>query len=226
MPDAFWQTLQLTLQLASLSTAILLCLGIPLAWVLARSQHWLKPMIEALIAIPLVLPPSVLGYYLLVGFAPESFIGSTWQHVFNQQLAFSFDALVIASVLYSAPFVIQPLINSFQQIHHNTLHAAASLGCNRWQRLVFLAIPMIKTSIISAAIMGFAHTVGEFGVILMIGGNIPGETQVLSIALYQEVEMLNYDNANRYALLLLSFSAIVLITVYSLQARARSRGVA
>jgi molybdate transport system permease protein len=224
MTDPFWQTVALTLQLASITTLILLCIGVPLAWYIARSQHRFTPLIEAIIAMPLVLPPSVLGFYLLVGFAPGSAIGDFWQHLFNQQLAFTFEALVIASVIYSAPFVIQPLVNSFQQIPNGLLNAASSLGCSKWQRLVFLVIPMLKTTLISAAIMGFAHTVGEFGVVLMIGGNIPGETQVMSIALYQEVEMLNFDTANQYAGVLLGFSAFVLILVYTLQARARVRG--
>lgn len=226
MTDPLWQTLWLTLQLAGATTAILLLLGTPIAWRLARSRSRLKPFAEALIAMPLVLPPSVLGYYLLVGFAPDSMIGGLWQGLFNQQLAFSFEALVIASVIYSAPFVIQPLINSFQNISSETLKAAASLGCNGWQRFVFLALPMAKTAMVSTAVMGFAHTVGEFGVVLMIGGNIPGETQVMSIALYQEVELLNYASANRYAGILLGFSAVVLVAVYSLQARARAKGMA
>jgi len=225
MNESLLQTLSLTLQLAATTTIVLLVLGTPLAWKLARSRSRLKPIFEALIAMPLVLPPSVLGYYLLVGFAPDSLIGDSWQALFDQQLAFSFEALVIASVIYSAPFVIQPLITSFQSIQNTTLHAATSLGCNAWQRFIFLALPMSKTALISAAIMGFAHTVGEFGVVLMIGGNIPGETQVMSIALYQEVELLNYQTANQYAALLLGFSALVLISVYSMQARARARGI-
>jgi molybdate transport system permease protein len=224
--DSIWPTLLLTLQLATATTLILLVLGTPIAWQLARSQSRFKPIFEAVIAMPLVLPPSVLGYYLLVGFAPESMIGGLWQSLFDQQLAFSFEALVIASVIYSAPFVIQPLINTFQNISAETLKAAASLGCRDWQRFIFLALPMSKTTLISAAIMGFAHTVGEFGVVLMIGGNIPGETQVMSIALYQEVELLNYGTANQYAAMLLGFSAVVLIAVYSLQARAKARGSA
>ena len=224
MTDTFWQTVTLTLQLASVTTLILLCIGIPLAWYIARSQQRFTPLIEAIIAMPLVLPPSVLGYYLLVGFAPDSAMGGIWQHLFDRQLAFTFEALVIASVIYSAPFVIQPLVNSFQQIPNSLLTAATSLGCSGWQRLVFLVLPMLKSTVISAAIMGFAHTVGEFGVVLMIGGNIPGETQVMSIALYQEVEMLNFDTANQYAAVLLGFSALVLVVVYSLQARSRVRG--
>ncbi|HSG59983.1 MAG TPA: molybdate ABC transporter permease subunit [Pseudomonadales bacterium] len=226
MTDPLWQTLILTFQLATATTLILLLLGTPIAWHLARSHSRVKPFIEAVIAMPLVLPPSVLGYYLLVGFAPDSLIGGLWQDLFDQRLAFSFEALVMASVIYSAPFVIQPMINAFQTLSEGTFKAAASLGCNGWQRFVFLALPMTRTTLVSAAIMGFAHTVGEFGVVLMIGGNIPGETQVMSIALYQEVEMLNYDNANRYAAMLLGFSAVVLVAVYSLQARAKTRGLA
>ncbi len=222
----FWQTLGLTIQLAAITSIILLLIAIPLAWKIARSNARWRPFIEALIALPLVLPPSVLGFYLLIGFAPDSVLGKLWMDIFDQRLAFSFEALVIASIIYSAPFVFQPLIASFQHIPETLLNAATSLGCNRRQRFVSVALPMAKTSIISAGVMGFAHTIGEFGVVLMIGGNIPGETQVMSIALYQQVEMLNYQAANQYALVLLGISVLMLTAVYSLRYRRGSQHVA
>jgi molybdate transport system permease protein len=220
MADAlFWQTLWLTFQLATVTSIILLVLATPLAWKISRHQGPARPFIEAIIALPLVLPPSVLGFYLLVAFAPDSSVGSLWQSLFNQRLAFSFEGLVIASVLYSAPFVFQPLINHFQQFPESLLHAASTLGCSPKQRFTHVVLPMVKSTLISATVMGFAHTVGEFGVVLMIGGNIPGETQVMSIALFQQVELLNYEAANQYAFVLLLFSAIMLVTVFSLKGR-------
>jgi len=215
----FWQTLGLTLQLATITSVLLLLIATPLAWKIARSQSRWRPFIEAIIALPLVLPPSVLGFYLLIAFAPDSGLGRLWAELFDHRLAFSFEALVIASIIYSAPFVFQPLIASFQHIPESLLKAAATLGCNPRQRFMFVALPMAKTAMLSAAVMGFAHTVGEFGVVLMIGGNIPGETQVMSIALFQQVEMLNYAAANQYAGVLLVFSALVLVAVYSLRGK-------
>lgn len=217
----FWQTLWLTVKLAAITSLILLVIATPIAWKIARTRRRWRTPVEAIIALPLVLPPSVLGFYLLIAFAPDSVIGAMWQSVFGQRLAFSFEALVIASVLYSAPFVFQPLIASFQFIPERLLGAAASCGCNPWQRFFYVALPMAKTALISAAVMGFAHTVGEFGVVLMIGGNIPGETQVMSIALFQQVELLNYEAANQYALVLMVFSALMLLGVYGLQNKQR-----
>lgn len=217
----FWQTLWLTVQLATVTSIILLVIALPLAWKISRYHGPFRPVIEAIIALPLVLPPSVLGFYLLVAFAPDNLLGSAWQSLFNQRLAFSFEGLVIASVIYSAPFVFQPLINHFQQIPESLLNAASTLGCNAKQRFSLVVLPMVKPTLISASVMGFAHTVGEFGVVLMIGGNIPGETQVMSIALFQQVELLNYRAANQYALVLLIFSALMLIAVFSLKGRRR-----
>ena len=204
----------LTLKLAALSTLILLLIGTPLAWWLARRQFFGKSLIEALIALPLVLPPTVLGFYLLIAFAPDAPLGSLWQQLTDSQLAFSFSALVIGSVLYSLPFVVQPLQSSFEQLPKQLLEAAATMGANTRDQFLSIVLPLSRRSFVAAASLGFAHTVGEFGVVLMIGGNIPGETQVLSIDLYDKVENLQYAEAHWLAAGLMLFSIILLAAVY------------
>ena len=208
--------LALTLKLASVSTGILLLLGMPLAWWLARSRARYKALVEALVAAPLVLPPTVLGFYLLILFAPQAPLGSLWQSITGSQLAFSFAGLVAGSVIYSLPFVVQPIQSSFEKIPELTLNTASALGASDWDRYLNVVIPMCKRSIIAAAALGFAHVLGEFGIVLMIGGNIPGETQVLSIALFEHVEALDYGSAHRIALGLLAFSLLILILLYAL----------
>ncbi|MEM0955016.1 MAG: molybdate ABC transporter permease subunit [Pseudomonadota bacterium] len=210
MFEALW----VTAKLAAVTTVWLLLLGTPLAWWLARTQNRLSPFIEALVALPLVLPPTVLGFYLLIAFAPQSTIGQVWEAVTGQRLAFSFSALVIGSVLYSLPFVVQPLQAAFRQLPDALLEAAASLGATPGDRARHLVWPLCRPSFIAAASLGFAHTVGEFGVVLMIGGNIPGETQVLSIALYDRVESLDLGTAHALALALMLFSLVTLILLY------------
>ena len=207
-------TLWITLKLASVSTLWLLLLGTPLAWWLARGRSLPRTIVEALVALPLVLPPTVLGFYLLIGFAPNSGIGAVWQSLTGQPLAFTFSALVIGSVLYSMPFVVQPLQAAFEQLPRNLLQAAATLGAKPADRWLSLVLPLCRRAFLGAASLGFAHTVGEFGVVLMIGGNIPGETQVLSIALYDQVEALNYENAHLMAAGLLVFSFVMLFLLY------------
>ena len=204
----------LTLKLAVVSTLILLLLGTPLAWWLARREFRGKSLIEAVIALPLVLPPTVLGFYLLIAFAPNAPLGSLWQQLTNSQLAFSFSALVIGSVLYSLPFVVQPLQSSFEQLPKHLLEAAATMGANARDQFLSLVLPLSRRSFVTAASLGFAHTVGEFGVVLMIGGNIPGETQVLSIDLYDKVENLQYAEAHWLAGGLMVFSILLLAAVY------------
>ncbi len=207
--------LQLTLKLAAISTGLLLLLGTPLAWWLARSQWRFKFLIEALVALPLVLPPTVLGFYLLIAFSPNNWFGGLMMSVTGETLAFSFMGLVIGSVIYSLPFVIQPLQNAFTMISSQSLEAAATLRASPLDRFFSIAIPLARPGFISAAVLGFAHTLGEFGVVLMIGGNIPGETQVASIAIYEHVESLEYTQAHWLAGCLLLLSFVLLILVYA-----------
>jgi molybdate transport system permease protein len=207
-------TIWITVKLATITTICLLLLGTPLAWWLAKRRSALRTGIEAIVALPLVLPPTVLGFYLLIAFAPQSGLGMLWQQVTGQSLAFTFSALVIGSILYSLPFVVQPLQAAFQQLPRGLLEASATLGARPLDQLVSVILPLCRRSFIAAASLGFAHTVGEFGVVLMIGGNIPGETQVLSIALYDQVEALHYAQAHRMAAGLLIFSFLMLFLLY------------
>jgi molybdate transport system permease protein len=203
-----------TFKLASITTVILLLLGTPLAWYLAKMKSRFKVILEAVVALPLVLPPTVLGFYLLMAFSPQYLPGQVWLAVSGQQLAFSFSAIVIGSVLYSLPFVVQPLQKSFEQLGDPLLEAAAVLGAGPIDRFFSVVLPLTKASFITAATLGFAHTVGEFGVILMIGGNIPGETRVLSIALFDHVEAFDYAKAHVLAISLLLGSMILLAGIY------------
>ncbi len=208
-----------TMQLASMTTVILLLLGSPLAWWLATTRHRSKAIIEAVIALPLVLPPTVLGFYLLIALSPSGYIGIALNYLGIPSLAFSFGGLVFGSVLYSLPFVVQPLQNAFSGVNRLHLDVAATLGASPWDCFRSIALPLSKTGYLTATVLGFAHTLGEFGVVLMIGGNIPGETQVLSIAIYDHVESLEYTQAHLLAggLLLLSF--LVLLIVYATNSR-------
>lgn len=206
----------ITLRLAAVSTLILLCLGTPLAWWLARTRTYFKTIIEALVALPLVLPPTVLGFYLLIALSPNGWLGGA-------SLAFSFTGLVIGSVLYSMPFVVQPLQNAFEAQGARPLEAAATLRASPLDRFFSVAVPLARRGFITATTLGFAHTVGEFGVVLMIGGNIPGKTQVLSIAIYDHVETLEYAQAHQLSAGLLIFSFAVLLLV-SMVNRRHGRG--
>ncbi|WP_448210995.1 molybdate ABC transporter permease subunit [Colwellia sp. MEBiC06753] len=206
--------LWLTLKLASLTTIILLIVGAPFAWWLARYQGKFKAVIETLVALPLVLPPTVLGFYLLIAFAPDTWLGNTWFWLSGNQLAFSFSGILFASLIYSLPFVIQPLLASFSQFGLQYDRIAAGLGLSPLKRLVLVSIPITKPAIISATTLGFAHTLGEFGLVLMIGGNIPGETQVLSIALYNHVEAMEYQQAHSLSAILIALSFVCLFLLY------------
>ncbi|MFT6051686.1 MAG: molybdate transport system permease protein [Halioglobus sp.] len=208
--DAIW----LTIKLASVSTVLLLVLSTPLALWLSRRRNNFSAMVEALVALPLILPPTVLGFYLLIVLAPQSPIGQYWQALTGTQLAFSFNALVIGSVIYSLPFVVQPLQAAFARVPEGLLQAAATLGATPFDQFRSVILPMSRRSFITAASLGFAHTVGEFGVVLMIGGNIPGETQVISIAIYDQVESLQFGQAHRLAAGLVIFSAALLFLLY------------
>jgi molybdate transport system permease protein len=204
----------LTIALASITTVLLLILGTPLAWWLSRHRGNLPAALEAVVAMPLILPPTVLGFYLLLLFAPETALGRFWQQLTGSQLAFSFSALVIGSVIYSLPFVVQPLQSAFQRVPVGLLQAAATLGARPLDQFLSVVLPLTRRSFITAASLGFAHTVGEFGVVLMIGGNIPGETQVLSVALYDYVESLRFAEAHRLAGALVIFSMVLLFLLY------------
>ena len=208
------EVIGLTASLATVTTLLLLVLGTPLAWWLAQRRSNASAVVEALVALPLVLPPTVLGFYLLLALAPDSALGQLWQQLTGTRLAFSFSALVIGSVIYSLPFVVQPLQSAFQSLPRDLLDAGATLGASPLDQFRSLVIPLTRRSFIAAASLGFAHTIGEFGVVLMIGGNIPGETQVLSIALYDQVETLRFDEAHRMAGGLVIFSLLLLFLIY------------
>jgi molybdate transport system permease protein len=216
-----WSAFVLTIKLAALTTGLLLLLGTPLAWWLARTRSHMRPWIEALVALPLVLPPTVLGFYLLIALGPEGPIGSAISWFGGPSLAFTFTGLVLGSMVYSLPFVVQPLQSAFSTIPSGALDAAATLGAAPADCFRSVALPLAKTGFLVATVLGFAHTLGEFGVVLMIGGNIPGETQVLSIAIYEHVEGLEYSQAHGLSLSLLLFSMVLLVPLY---ARQRRRG--
>lgn len=213
-----------TLKLAGISTAFLLLVCTPLAWWLAISRWRYRFIIEALVALPLVLPPTVLGFYLLFLFSPNGWLGAWYLSLTGSNLAFSFTGLVIGSILYSLPFVTQPLQNTFAAIGARPIEAAATLGASPIDRFKSVVIPLAKPGFLTAAVLGFAHTVGEFGVVLMIGGNIPGETRVASIAIYDHVESLQYANAHALSAVLLLLSFLMLMVVYASNRQAlRSR---
>jgi len=207
--------LVITLKLATYTTVILLAIGSPLAWWLSQTRSRVKPIIEALIALPLVLPPTVIGFYLLITLSPNGLIGQALEQAGIPRLVFSFPGLVLGSVIYSMPFVVQPLQNAFHSLGSRPLEAAATLGAGPFDRFFRVVLPMSKKGYLTAAVLGFAHTLGEFGVVLMIGGNIPGQTQVLSIAIYDHVEALEYGQAHLLAASLLGLSFLVLLVVYA-----------
>ncbi len=209
----------LTLQLAFITTLILLILGTPLAWYLTRSRWRYKFILEALVALPLVLPPTVLGFYLLLLLGNNGPLGYFMQSIGAEPLAFSFTGLVIGSVFYSIPFVVQPLQDAFNNIGLRPMEAAATLGASPFDRFITVALPLARQGFMTAIVLGFAHTLGEFGVVLMIGGNIPGETRVLSIAIYEHVEALEYANAHLLSASLVLLSFLMLTAVYALNGR-------
>jgi len=204
----------ITVALACATTLSLLVIGTPLAWWLATTRSRFRPALEALTALPLVLPPTVLGFYMLVLLGPASTLGGFWVTVTGEALTFSFTGLVVASVIYSLPFMVQPLQSSFEQLGTAPLEVAASLRASPWDRFTSVVMPLSASGFVTAIVLTFAHTVGEFGVVLMVGGNIPGETRVVSIAIYEYVETLRYGDAHRLSLGLLLFSFVVLLLVY------------
>jgi len=214
-----WQPVILTLKLAATTTLCLMMVGTPIAWWLARTRHWLKQPIASVIALPLVLPPTVLGFYLLVLLGPRGPVGRLTEALGLGTLPFTFAGLVVASVLYSIPFVVQPLQNAFEALGERPLEVAATLRASPRDRFFSVAVPLARPGFLTAAVLAFAHTVGEFGVVLMIGGNIPGETKVLSVAIYDQVETLEYAQAHLLAGGMLAFSFLVLLTLYLVNGR-------
>lgn len=210
-----WPPIALTLSLASITTLILLLIGTPLAWWLARSRWWGRELVATVVALPLVLPPTVLGFYLLLAFGPNGpggWLAGLWG---ARTLAFSFPGLVIGSVIYSMPFVVQPVRNAFEAMGDRPLEVAATLRAGPWRRFFTVALPLSRAGLLSGSVLGFAHTVGEFGVVLMIGGNLPGKTKVLSIAIYDYVERLQWAEAHILALGMVMFSFVVIALVMS-----------
>lgn len=209
-----WSVVWTTLKLATITTAILLGIGTPLAWWLAHTRCWCRVFIETLVTLPLVLPPTVLGFYLLILLGPTGFIGNFWQHLAGYHLAFSFAGLVIGSIVFSLPFTVQPLHNAFTTLGARPLEVAATLRASPIDRFFTVVVPLTKSAFFTAITLTFAHTIGEFGVVLMIGGNIPEKTQVLSIAIYEHVEMLEFREAHLLAggMLLFSFLALVILS--------------
>lgn len=215
--EAEWTAIWLTLKLATTVTMILLVLGTPLAWWLATTRSPLRGIVSAIVAIPLVLPPTVLGFYLLLAMGPQGWIGKMTGSLGLGTLPFTFWGLVLASLFYSLPFVVQPIQNALQSVGTRPLEVASTLGAGPVDRFLSIALPQAKNGFITAAILGFAHTVGEFGVVLMIGGNIAEETRVLSVVIYDSVEALDYASAHRLSGGLVVFSFVILLLVYSLQ---------
>ena len=214
-----WTALTLTFELALISTIILLVIGTPIAWWLSRTKVRFKFLIETMVALPIVLPPTVLGFYLLIFLGPQGSVGKLVSYLGGPSLIFSFTGLVVGSIVYSMPFVIQPLQHAFSVIDKRADETAATIGFSRLRRFFYLFLPLSKTGYLSAFVLGFAHTLGEFGIVLMIGGNIPGETQVASISIYNYVEMLEYEKAHTLSLLLLLISFTLLAIIYSLRIR-------
>ena len=211
--------LWLTMRLAAVTTVILLVIGTPLGWWLVFTRSRLKAPVEALTALPLVLPPTVLGFYLLVFLSPSAPLGGLWVDVTGSALTFSFAGLVVASVLYSLPFTVQPLQAAFEAVGRGPLEAAAMLRASPLDAFFTVASPLALRGYLTATVLTFAHTIGEFGVVLMVGGNIPGQTKVISIAIYEHVETINYADAHMLSAILLAFSFLVLLLVYSLNRR-------
>jgi molybdate transport system permease protein len=209
-----YQPLWLTLKLALVTTGCLLLIGIPIAAALAKSKFKLKPVIEACISLPLVLPPSVLGFYLLLAFSPANGLGKFLESTFGLRLVFSFQGLVVSSIIYSLPFMVHPVQAGLEALPDSLREASQTLGKSTWQTFIRVLLPNIKPALLTGVILSFAHTLGEFGLVLMIGGNISGVTKVASIAVYDEVESLNFKAAHIYAAILLVSSFLILLTVY------------
>lgn len=209
-----WAPLILTFKLALITTFLLLVISIPIAYWLSSTKIKLKPVIETLVSMPLVLPPTVLGFYLLVAFSPSNALGNWLDHWFGIQLVFSFEGLVVASIIYSLPFMVHPIQAGFANLPPSVMEASYVLGKSKTTTLFKVMLPNIRPSLLTGIVLAFAHTIGEFGVVLMIGGSMQGKTKVASIAIYEEVEALNYGSANTYSLILFTITFIILLLVY------------
>jgi molybdate transport system permease protein len=211
-----WDAILLSLELAAIVAVVLLCIGVPLAYWLAFSRWRGTFLVEAVVALPLVLPPTVLGFYVLLGIGPRSPVGRLWTAWTGHGLAFTFEALVLASILYSLPFAVQPIVAAFAQVDHTLVEASATLGASKLRTFFRIILPLSMHGVLAGAVLSFAHTIGEFGVVLMVGGNLPGVTRTVSISIYDQVQGFQYGLAHRTALLLLAFSFAVLAVVYGL----------
>ncbi|MFC4252944.1 molybdate ABC transporter permease subunit [Sinimarinibacterium flocculans] len=216
--------LWLTLKLAATVTLLLLLIGTPLAWWLARSRSWWKRPAQAVVALPLILPPTVLGFYLLIAFGPQGPLGKVTEAIGIGLLPFTYEGLIVASMIYSLPFVVQPLCNAFESLGERPLEVAATLRAGPLDRFLTVVVPLARPGFLTGAVLGFAHTVGEFGVVLMIGGNIPGETRLVSMRIYDHVEAFDYAAAHGLAGVLLIFSFLVLLVLYVFNPRLRTFG--
>lgn len=223
MGAADWSAVGLTARLAAVTTLLLLVVGTPVAWWLARTPSRAKPLVASLVAMPLVLPPTVIGFYLLLLLGPQGPVGQFTQALGFGRLPFTFGGLVVASVLYSMPFVVQPLQQAFEAVPERTLEAAATLRAGAWDCFFTVAVPLARPGFVTASVLGFAHTVGEFGVVLMIGGNIPGETRVLSVAIYDHVEAGEFAQAHLLSAGMIVFAMVVLVALYAVNHPARRR---
>jgi len=219
MDSPIFGPLWLSAQLAGVTMVLLIILGTPLAWWLSQTESRWKPAAQAVVAMPIVLPPTVLGFYLLILLGPQGAIGSWWVQLTGSTLTFSFTGLVIASCIYSLPFAVQPLQNAFESLSQQTLEFAWTQGASKVDAFFTVAVPLSLRGFVTAAVLSFAHTLGEFGVVLMVGGNIPGETRVISIAIYDQVEMLNYSSAHQMSLMLIVFAFCVLLAMYLVNRR-------
>ncbi len=215
----------LSFKLAGLTTFILFIISVPLAWYLSQTGSKVKPFLEAITALPIVLPPSVLGFYILVALSHNSPIGVFFEDIFGIKLVFNFTGLVVASCFYSLPFMVQPLQSGFESINKNMLEASYIAGKGKFETIIKVALPNIKPALMTAIIVTFAHTVGEFGVVLMVGGSIPGETKVASVAIYEFVEIMDYKSAHIYSAIMVVISFLVLLSVYIFNGRAKKIGV-
>jgi molybdate transport system permease protein len=213
-PSDYWQTLRLTLALATCTTALLLVLGLPLAYALAHGRSRFKPLLEAVVSLPLVLPPTVIGFYLLLAFSDSTALGRFLIDTLGLSLNFTFGGILAGSLVYSLPFMVQPLQAGFQQVPRALSEAAYTLGKSRLTTLWRVLLPNMKPALLNGAVLTFAHTLGEFGVVLMIGGSLPGRTRVASIAIYDEVQSMHYEQANAYALTLLGVAFAILVSLY------------
>lgn len=221
--ESLLQPLLLSLQLAAITTAVLIVLATPIAWWIAQTESPAKPVAQALVALPIVLPPTVLGFYLLILLGPAGALGGWWVDATGSALTFSFFGLVIASCVYSLPFAVQPLVVAFESLGRQKLEAAWTLGASRLDSFFSVALPLSARGYVGAVVLSFAHTLGEFGVVLMVGGNIPGETRVVSIAIYDQVESLNYGAAHRMSLLLLAIAFTALVAMFVVNRRWQRR---